>query len=413
MGSGFAGGQRLQLFSQVFTASGTWVNPGVAVAAVLAWGQGAAGVGGLGAANPGAGSGAGAFAAEPALNVAGVASLTITINSTSTAVTGAAVTVTANAGSAGSGVTGGLGGTAGTSTIAFAGGAGGTAATGFGQPAGGGGGSAGAGGAGGAGGVPAAGTAGAASAAFPGGAAGGAGATGTGGAAGSPGGAPGAGGGGGATNAGAGGAGGALGPGQVIIIWQTYAVAQTVAPRRPPGRAVLGFNRAPAATAAPGVAVPVSGWLVARSQPSTAVWGGIAASAVPVFVAVPAPRQQPGPAPRRRPSRAYVQFRPVTTTNAPPGAAGVPVGGWLVARSQPSTAVWGGIAASGVPVFVAVPAPRQQPGPAPRRRPARAYVQFRPVATVNAPAAPVTRGRLVTADYDGKSWWKKRWILRL
>jgi hypothetical protein len=38
-------------------------------------------------------------------------------------------------------------------------------------------------------------------------------------------------------------------------------------------------------------------------------------------------------------------------------------------------------------VFVAVPAPVQQPGPAPRRKPGRAYVRFTPVATVNA--APV------------------------
>lgn len=48
--------------------------------------------------------------------------------------------------------------------------------------------------------------------------------------------------------------------------------------------------------------------------------------------------------------------------------------GWLVARRQPSIAVWGGIA-----------------------------------AVSNVPLVPP--GVLVTGDYDGKSWWKKRWIL--
>ena len=51
--------------------------------------------------------------------------------------------------------------------------------------------------------------------------------------------------------------------------------------------------------------------------------------------------------------------------------------GWFIARRQPSDAVWGGIMA-------APPA---------------------------VPAIAVTA--LMTGDYDSKTWWKKRWILRL
>jgi hypothetical protein len=83
----------------------------------------------------------------------------------------------------------------------------------------------------------------------------------------------------------------------------------------------------------------VSGWVIARRQPSTAVWGGIAAP--------------------------------------PPAAAPVQSGpflGWVIIRRQPSRAMW-----------------RSQAGPQPGR-----------------PAAAV-----ITGDYDGKTWWKKRWILRL
>jgi hypothetical protein len=128
---------------------------------------------------------------------------------------------------------------------------------------------------------------------------------------------------------------------------------------------------------------PSSGWFAARTVPNAAVWGGVAAS-----------------------------------SNAPaPGSAAAPrAGGWLIARTVPNAAVWGGAAAAApAAVFVAVPAPRQQPGPARRRIPARAYVRFTPVAGLNAaPVPPVTgRGRLGVADYDGKSWWKKRRILGL
>ena len=136
--------------------------------------------------------------------------------------------------------------------------------------------------------------------------------------------------------------------------------------RRVPARAIArGLAGFPAALP------PVSGWLVARTRHSDAVWGGVTGA----FLA-PAgqpPRQPPYLPPRRILARASVR------------------------GSAPFLG------------FVAVPAPRQQPGPAPRRHLARAYVQFKAVRTSNGTAVVLPLAQ--TASYDGKTWLKKRWIL--
>ena len=150
-------------------------------------------------------------------------------------------------------------------------------------------------------------------------------------------------------------------------------------PRRVPGRAVVEFTPVTTANAAPAVPVP--------------------------------PRQQPGPSPRRTPGRAVVQFTPVTTTNstaAPPVGSVQPWATVPIRRRVLQRAVIAHAYGAG---FVAVPAPRQQPGPSPRRRPSRAVVQFRAVRTTNGTAA--VTAVLRQGDYDHKSWIKKRWILRL
>lgn len=164
----------------------------------------------------------------------------------------------------------------------------------------------------------------------------------------------------------------------------------------------------------PGVPAPVQQPpVVARRRiPARAVWRQ---NTGPAFTAVAAPRQQPSPAPRRVPARAYVRFTPVTTANPPPVAGSVqPRATVPVPRRTLQRAVWQQISRGPFPppsgtvqpraalpspargpqrgvtshvaglAFVAVPAPRQQPSPAPRRRLARAYVQFTPVKTVNS-----------------------------
>ena len=75
---------------------------------------------------------------------------------------------------------------------------------------------------------------------------------------------------------------------------------------------------------------------------------------------------------RRQPSTAVFGGIAVSPLVSPGQASG-----WLVVRRQPSTAVWGGLAA-----FSNV------------------------VPVVAAPGG-------IVADYDGKTWWKKKWILRL
>jgi hypothetical protein len=98
---------------------------------------------------------------------------------------------------------------------------------------------------------------------------------------------------------------------------------------------------------------------------------------------VPVLRQQP-PVPRRVPSRAFVRFTPVKTTNAPPP---VPVLRQLpvTPRRVPSRAVIRFVPArtvNAIPVPVAGP---QQYRTAPRRKLSRAYIRFTPVTTTNAP----------------------------
>jgi hypothetical protein len=88
-------------------------------------------------------------------------------------------------------------------------------------------------------------------------------------------------------------------------------------PRRGPARAVARGVTGPAPASAPAVAVPASGWLVARTRHSDAIWGGVTSSAAAApGIAVAAPRQLTA-IPRRRPARAYVRFAPVPGSNAP------------------------------------------------------------------------------------------------
>jgi hypothetical protein len=63
-------------------------------------------------------------------------------------------------------------------------------------------------------------------------------------------------------------------------------------------------------TTQPRATVPVP-----RRKPARALWQRITGQA---FTAVPAPSQQPRPAPRRIPARAYVRFTPVATANKVP-----------------------------------------------------------------------------------------------
>jgi hypothetical protein len=182
-------------------------------------------------------------------------------------------------------------------------------------------------------------------------------------------------------------------------------------PRRKPGRAVwrgsapfLGFTAVPAPPQQPGPAP--------RRKPTRAVVEFTPVTTANAAPAVPVPPlQQPRPSPRRAPARAVVEFTPVTTTNAtaaPPSGTVQPWATVPVRRRVLQRAV---IAHAYGAAYVAVPAPRQQPGPAPRRKPGRAVVQFRPVRTING--APAVTAVLRQGDYDHKSWIKKRWILRV
>jgi len=115
--------------------------------------------------------------------------------------------------------------------------------------------------------------------------------------------------------------------------------------------------------------------LVAGSRPFTG------------FVAVPAPRQPPYLPPRRHPARALTAgSKPFTGFVA----VAAPVQQFRTApRRILARALWHGSAP--FTGFVTVPAPYQRPYLPARLRPARAYVRFTPVATVNAttPAAGV------------------------
>ena len=82
--------------------------------------------------------------------------------------------------------------------------------------------------------------------------------------------------------------------------------------------------------------------------------------------------------------------------------------GWVIIRRQPSSAVWGGIAG---PVPVAAAGINGTVPPLlPRRRRPPGRVVWRGQA---APLPRAAAGLLMTGDYDGKTWWKKRRILRL
>lgn len=173
----------------------------------------------------------------------------------------------------------------------------------------------------------------------------------------------------------------------------------------------------PAAAAASGTVQPRATVPVPRRRPSRAVvqFRPVAGSnAVPP---PPAGTVQPRaalPAPRRRPGRAAVYFRPVTTVNAPPAPAGrVQSPATLPApRRKPARASWrAGAAPAPVAPGVAVPAPKQLPR-VPRRQPSRAVVLFVPVAGSNAPAPPATAaGRPPRGDYDRTRLVRRRYAL--
>lgn len=265
------GGFRTTLWSQVFTANGSWSSSWLAwLPAVYTWGPAGNGAPGQNATHSGGGGAGGSFDGEPALGGVGPNTLTITVpaagSGNPTTVTGGSVTVSAPAGGNAVGVAGGAAGAAGTNTIAEAGGAGGnglSAASRGGGGGGGSGGSTGPGGAGGTGGAPTGGTAGTAGtgAAAPpislAGAAGGVGgaATGPAGAGTAPGGAGGGGGDSGARPA------GTSQPGQAAIVWYTFTLTADMPPRRPPSRAVSGGQ---AGSPTPAVAVTLG---TANKQP--------------------------------------------------------------------------------------------------------------------------------------------------
>lgn len=96
----------------------------------------------------------------------------------------------------------------------------------------------------------------------------------------------------------------------------------------------------PSGAAVNGTVQPVATFPVPRRQAARGRWGGPAPFTG--FVAVAAPRQQPAPAPRRYPARAYVRFTPVTTTNAAP-VAGIsgPVPVQMVNRTEVISRVTG------------------------------------------------------------------------
>jgi hypothetical protein len=137
----------------------------------------------------------------------------------------------------------------------------------------------------------------------------------------------------------------------------------------------------PAGGATSGTTQPRATVPVPRRRLARALWAKITGQA---YVQVPAPRQLPYLPPRRRPRKglwwsgtgqAYVQVA------APPQGPPRP-------RSPaPRRAAWHGLA---VPGAIPVP-PRQPPYAPPRRRLARAAVQFTPVAAVNAaPSSPLS-----------------------
>ena len=182
------------------------------------------------------------------------------------------------------------------------------------------------------------------------------------------------------------------------------------------------FNTA-AAGGTPGTVQPRATVPVPRRRPARALWAQITGQA---FVQVPAPAQEFRLAPRRVPARAvwrgsapFAGFTAVPAPRQPPvtvfrrvlargqwrGGAGqsfvfVPAPGQqyrTAPRRALARAVWRGGAGQ---AFVAAPAPRQLPV-FPRRKPARAVVQFRPVTTVNASVVPVVpHGQIFPAPDD-------------
>jgi hypothetical protein len=177
-------------------------------------------------------------------------------------------------------------------------------------------------------------------------------------------------------------------------------------PRRRLSRAVVQFtpvataNAAPAAV--PGQIQPRATVPVPRRSLAKALWRGITGQG---FVPVAAPRQLP-PVPRRVLSRAWWRGLAV------PGLLAFPPRQppYLPSRRSPARALTGTRPPQGaVAAFVTVPAPAPRPA-FPRRVPARAYIRFTPVATVNAPPpafAPAPPHRAP----DDKSQWKKLLLL--
>jgi hypothetical protein len=364
----------LGLFTQTWTASGSWTAPGNLAfpPLVYAWGPGQTGVAGSGGTRGGAGSGGGAFGGEPALGgVAPGTVLTITITAGSaTTVTGGSVTVQANAGTAGSTTTGGAGGTAGSNTLAFAGGHGGNSTNGSTEGGGGGGSGAGPAGAGGTGSANSAGTGGAGGTPPAGGGHGGAGGT-AGGAssAGAAGTGPGGGGGGGASSGTGGFTGGAAAGGQAMIIWAVWLPDGFVKPHVPVRQtgSAKGSTGAPVHSSGPTTPAPFT-------QPHTAVRGQRAAkrdgsqgsTGAPVKT-FPARFTQPGTAGRPRP--------PARKGSAA-GSKGAPVlpqparftAPHTAVRPQPPARKGSSRGAAGAPVMTppSIPAPFTQPGRAAR-----------------------------------------------
>lgn len=119
--------------------------------------------------------------------------------------------------------------------------------------------------------------------------------------------------------------------------------------------AAVAALKGAASASVPGTVQPPATVPVPRRRLRRGQWQQVTGQA---FVQVPAPAQQPAPAPRRKLARALIRFVPVTTTNAPPV---IPPAGTV----QPATAV-----------------------PAPRRKRLRALTGFTPVTTANATGVP-------------------------
>ncbi|HEV2260268.1 MAG TPA: hypothetical protein VGS06_44750, partial [Streptosporangiaceae bacterium] len=170
--------------------------------------------------------------------------------------------------------------------------------------------------------------------------------------------------------------------GTVTVAAHSYTA--TCATAESHGAAILLFLIPASSAGVAGTVQPRATVPVPRRRPGRALWQRITGQA---FAQVPAPAQQPKPAPRRIPARAVIRFTPVTTTNAvpPPPVSGTiqPRATVPVPRRRLSRGFWRGIAVPGVYGT----APAQQYRTPPRRALSRAVIRFTPVTTVNAPPA--------------------------